>query len=300
MSKAAWIIFVVVLEIVGTLQASVGGEAMRANQPEGVIIVPTEGPETRSSIEISIIPTFGSDSEQFPQVLGGVLTTKQSFQVMPFDLRYRVGSKGTLSLEVPYIRRYQELQFAGESISATGAGIGDIGVGFEKTFRRERMSGWEGTFGLNLRLPTGRNVYDGLGDNELALGTGHYEIGAMLDFRRIADPLVTNIGLGLSYTLPRTYGDEHIRPGFGFTIRSGIGYALNDRWVLVEQLEYTRRPNVLLQGATTVQTELFDQAYITHGLIYNPFKDSNTYSLRFSLGLNNSSTDFVLCLSAGR
>jgi hypothetical protein len=178
--------------------------------------------------------------------------------------------------------------------------MGDIGIGFEKEFRRERMSGWEGTFGLNLRLPSGRNAYDGLGDNELALGTGHYEIGTMLDFRRIADPLVTNIGLGLSYILPRTYGNEHIRPGFGFTVRSGIGYALNDRWVLVEQLEYTRRPNVLLQGATTAQTELFDQAYITHGLIYNPSKGGNTYSLRFSLGLNNSSTDFVLCLSAER
>lgn len=78
MFKAAWIVSLVVLGIVGTLQASIGDEAMRVNQP-GVIIVPTSDRlDSGSSLDISVMPTFGSDSEQLTQVVGGVLTTKCS------------------------------------------------------------------------------------------------------------------------------------------------------------------------------------------------------------------------------
>jgi len=247
--------------------------------------------------EMSIQPIFGRDSQQNAQIFGDTMTATQSFELVLFDVRYKSSYRDTLNLNVPYIRRSEELRLgAADSIKATDAGTGDICFGFERSLPRVKLSGWDGTFGMNVNIPTGKSVYSDLGDDELPMGTGHYQTGIALDFRRIADPLVTNFGFGIDYTMPRTHDGMEIRPGFGFTLRSGIGYALNDRWVLTEQMEYTRQPNVLLQNIGTAQTEIMDQAYITHGLIYNPSRGGKIYSIRFTLGLNNASTDYMLTL----
>lgn len=253
-----------------------------------------------SPFEISVQPMFGTNSEEARQVIGGTLTTRQVFEVIPVALRYRLNSADTLCLNAPYVWRSEELRFADASLKAFGSGIGDVGLSLERAIRQGRLSGWDGTLGLDLRLPTGKSVYDGLNENELPLGIGHYEVGTTARFGRIADPFVLNFGIGVSYTLPRTYDNRRIRPGFGFTVQSGIGYAINDRWVLIEQLEYSRRPNALLEGPTSLQAKLFDQAYITHGLAYNPPRGGNAYSLRISLGINSASTDCVISLAAER
>lgn len=268
-----------------------------AGAEDAPVIIPTSALGNSTSLwELSMQPVFGSDSEQHPQIFGVTMTVHQSFEVMPFDVCYRSSHSDTLSLSVPYIRRSQELRLGAASTKSTDSGMGDISFGFERSLRRVKLSGWDGTFGTNVNVPTGKSVYSDPGDDQLPMGTGHYQTGITLNFRRISDPLVTNFGLGIDYTMPRTHNGMEIRPGFGFTLRSGIGYALNDRWVLTEQMEYTRQPNVFLQNIGAAQTEIMDQAYITHALIYSPSKGGKTYSLGFSLGLNNASTDYMLTL----
>jgi hypothetical protein len=269
-----------------------------AGAEEAPVLIPTPTlGNPGSPWEMSVQPLFGSDSQQNAQIFGGTMTIRQSFELVPFDVHYRSSNRDILSLSIPYIRRTEELRLgAADSIRSTDSGMGDISFGLKRSLRREKLSGWDGTIGMSLSLPTGQSVYSDLAEDQLPMGTGHYQTGVMLEFRRIADPLVTNFGFGIDYTMPRTHDGVEIRPGFGFTLASGIGYALNDRWVLTEQMEYTRQPNVFLQNIGTAQTETMDQAYITHALIYNPSKGGRTYSIGFSLGLNDASTDYMLTL----
>lgn len=255
---------------------------------------------TLSPWKVSLQPTFGSESEENPQLIGVSLTRQDTFEILPLEISYTPAFNRSFVVAIPYVRRREELSLGEESIATTDSGLGDIELRTDYIFRPKHMAGWDGSFGFDLTIPTGKSIYDNLGENELPMGVGHYGTGIHLNYRRISDPAVVNFGVGILYSWPRECNGEKIRPGFGFTAKTGIGYALSDRWIMTEELEFTRQPNVFLQSAFTATTETLDQAYITHSFLYNRSPDSASYSLQFSLGLNNQSTDFIMTFGRQR
>jgi hypothetical protein len=163
-------------------------------------------------------------------------------------------------------------------------------VTFEHEQPRLWKTAWDGTLGLSVGLPTGKSIYN-VRENEAPLGSGHYEVGGVLGASRIFDPFVFNAAGGLIYTLPRTMHGTRIAPGLGYLAQTSIGVALSDRWLLSEELNFTRRPNVLLSTPTDARTENTDQSYLKHGLIYTP-SGGQTLQMMFRLGLNSASPDY--------
>lgn len=217
------------------------------------------------------------------------MTLRRSAMTTTFSLSYDVNARNSLTVAVPFIRRQDEVIVGNGSVRTSGQGLGDIQVRFARSYPRLFKTAWSGTAELNLGLPTGKSVYD-TGEDQSPLGIGHYEVGAIAGVRRIFDPFIFNAAGGLSYTLPRNVGEARITPGLGYSAQTGFGYALSDRWVLSEQLGYTRRPNVFLSTATDAQTESIDQSFLSHSLIYRP-RGGHSLRLMFNLGLNAASPD---------
>jgi hypothetical protein len=225
-----------------------------------------------------------------------ILTVRRSYIIIPFSFRYELSRRNSLTVTVPFIRRQDELKLGSVSTKSSNQGLGDIQISFERTFSRLLRSSWDGSLQFNVGLPTGRSPYNSEG-NKSSLGTGHYELGGVVGVRRIFDPVAFNASFGINKTLPRTVQGERISPGLGYSAQTGIAYALSDRWVISEQLNYSRRPNVFLSNPLDTRTTVTDQAYLNHSLIYNPKGDAHTFRFTFNVGLNDASTDYGVGLT---
>lgn len=248
-------------------------------------------------LQISLDPAVGLDSQRLVFPGAPTFTVRRRFQQFPIGIRYRFGKADTVTLDLPFIRREEEILAEGKSLQRTSSqGLGDISIGYERNFPRLGKSAWSADAGFNLRLPTGKSIYE-IGENELPLGNGHYEIGGFLGLRRVADPVVFNIGFGVNYSLARDVGSTRVAPGLGFSLQSGIAYALNDRFALSEQLSFSRSNNVLLLNSFETASQKVDQAYLSHGLIFSGKRGGKVLRALLTLGLNDASTDYILSVS---
>ncbi|HLM58657.1 MAG TPA: pilus assembly protein N-terminal domain-containing protein [Pyrinomonadaceae bacterium] len=217
------------------------------------------------------------------------LTLRRSSAVTSFALSYDINGRDSLTVIVPYVRRKDEILVGDEAVKTEGRGLGDVQFRFERSFRRLFKTAWDGTAEFNLALPTGKSIYDA-GEGRSPLGIGHYEVGGVWGGRRLFDPFLFDAAFGISYTVPRTVGGARVAPGLGYSAQTGFGYALSDRWVLSEQLGYTRRPNVFLSSAADARTVAVDQSSLSHGLAYRP-RGGHVLHMKFNVGLNTASPD---------
>jgi hypothetical protein len=218
------------------------------------------------------------------------MTVSRSSSVTSVSIVDEIDARNSLTLNIPYVRRRDEITVGGNAIKTRGQGLGDIQMRFERLYPHLRKSAWDGSVEFDVGLPTGKSIYSA-GGNQSPLGIGHYEIGSILGVRRIFDPLIFNGALGINYALPRTVQETRITPGLGYSAQTGVGFALSDRWVFSEQMYYTRRPNVLLSTPTDAQTESTAQSSLSHSVIYRP-SGGNTIGITFNLGLNSASSDY--------
>lgn len=216
-------------------------------------------------------------------------TVRRSITVLPLSLRYALSPRNSLSVSVPFVRRVDEITVGEEKHRTLTQGLGDVQVGFERLYPRLRKSAWDGALDFGVSLPTGRSIYSG--GSGSPLGLGHPEVSGRVSVRRVFDPLAVNAALGLHYTVPRTEGGTRVSPGLGHTLQTGFAYALSDRWAFSEQLTYSRRPNVFLNGPGDTNVYKSDQSYLSHGLLFNPRNGGHVFRMAFNLGLTPASTD---------
>lgn len=215
------------------------------------------------------------------------MTVRRSSIVTMLTFQYEMSDHNSLTLSVPYIQRRDEIKAGGNSIETGGRGVGDIQMKFERSYPRMRKSAWDGTVEFDLGLPTGKSIYNAA-TNQSPLGIGHYEVGGVLGARRVFDPLAFNAAVGVSYALPRTIEGVRIAPGFGYQAQTGVAYAVTDRIGITQSLQYTRSPNVFLSTPPDARTVSTNQAYLRHGLVFNP-RGGHAVRMMFTMGLNPES-----------
>lgn len=262
------------------------------------------------ALSIGLEPAYGVDTQTFPTLVTYVdangdayveqvsTKVKRQFVEIPITLDWSPGRDDRLSAVFPYVNSEQVTTGPYGSAHARASGLGDIGLGWEHTFGRRPVGGWETGALLSVTFPTGRSVYDITSADALPLGTGHYQVGTGLVVRRLADPLAIYGSVGVSYTLPREFSGQRVSPGVGFTASSGVTWAMSDRWSLSEQISYMRRPNIFLASPTLTVTQNVDQAYLTQAVTYSSRRGDFLLRLMLSAGLNDASTDFVGGISA--
>jgi hypothetical protein len=219
-----------------------------------------------------------------------IMTVRRYSVITPLTVRFDIDPRNSLTAVVPYVRRRDEIKVGTSSVVTRGQGLGDVQVKFERSYARLRNSAWDGTLEFSAGLPTGRSIYNA-GANQSPTGLGHYEVGGVVGAQRVFDPMVLSAALGLSYTVPRTVQGTRVAPGLGYSAQTGFGYAVNDRLVFSEQLDYTRRPNVFLLSPTDAGTAAVSQSYLSHSLIYNAGR-GHALRMMFNLGLTPASSDY--------
>ena len=220
------------------------------------------------------------------------ITKRSSSQITTVSISVDIGEHNTLSGDVPYVRREDEVTAGGNSVKSRGRGLGDIQVSFEREQPRLFKTAWDGTAVFSVGLPTGKSIYN-VGANESPLGSGHYEVAGIFGVNRVFDPFVVKASGGLIYTVPRTVQGTRIAPGIGYMAQTGFGVGLSDRWVLSEEMSFIRRPNVLLATSIDAGTETADQAYLKHALTYSP-KGGHTLEVMSTFGLNPAAADYSI------
>ncbi len=254
--------------------------------------------------QITIEPTYGLDTTKTKfysdddgpgpnEPVEIDLTSRNAFQTIPISFQYSISPQQSLYLNIPYIFRSEELKGIGLTLNESRSGLGDIRLGYENQFNLSSESTWRGSLGIDLQTPTGSSQFNSNDVGLIPLGTGHYEITGTFGMQKVADPLIITYSTGVNYTCPRTLTGYRIKPELGYSIQTGLGFAINDRMILTEQLQYSRSSNVFLISNQTTETKV-DQAYITHSLIYNRGKNKSSYRFSLTTGLNDASTDIIL------
>lgn len=215
------------------------------------------------------------------------ITYERSAVSTVFSTRYELSELNSITVSVPHVRRRDEIKTGGTSIRTGNSGLGDVQVKFERLYPRLRKSAWDGTAEVTVGLPTGKSVYN-VDDNQSPLGTGHYEVGGVFGARRVFDPLAFNAAAGVNYALPRAIGGTRIAPGIGYQAQTGLVYTVTDRIGLTQSLQFTRSPNFFLSNSTDAQTVSRDQAYLRHGVVFNP-RGGHDLRVLFTLGMNPES-----------
>ncbi|HWS86393.1 MAG TPA: hypothetical protein VN282_05500 [Pyrinomonadaceae bacterium] len=302
--------------------AGVAAPAGRAAAPQRAAPPPVEVSRARRSsksrVEVSVRTELGSDKEvervwspEIPKPgklqeaasedIGAKLarsaesepsetiTRRSSSRVTTVSVGVDIGERNTLTAEMPFIQREDEVTAGGGSVKTRGQGIGDMLVSFQREQPRLWKTAWDGTAVLSVGLPTGKSVYN-VGENEAPLGSGHYEVAAFFGVSRVFDPFVVKAGGGPIYTVPRTVHGTRIAPGLGIMMQTGFSLGLSDRWVLSEEMGFMRRPNVLLSAPTDAGTATADQSYLKHTLTYSP-RCGHTFEATFKVGLNSAAAD---------
>ena len=272
---------------------------------------------TTSRLQVSFDSYFMTDTEQYPVVNAGhdgehdhqhgaaathgehdhetgeqqveFATVRRSVTVLPLSLRYQLSPRNSLTASVPFVRRVDEITVGKEKHKTLTQGLGDVQIGFERMYPRIRKSAWDGALDLSASLPTGRSIYSNKRGSPI--GLGHFELGGRMSIRRVFDPLAVNATVGLHYTVPRTESGMRVSPGLGHTLQTGFAYALSDRWAFSEQLTYSRRPNIFLNGPSDMKVYKSDQSYLSHGLLFNPRNGGHVFRMSFNVGLTPTSTD---------
>lgn len=212
--------------------------------------------------------------------------------VVPLTMRFMASPRDTITATVPYIRRDDRISFSGQSVRSRSDGLGDIQLAFDRRFDPGWES-WSGSWGIGVRLPTGKSVYN-LKEGESPLGTGHWELSGSAGLSRLFNHLTFRSNLAVTYAVPRVVNGVKFSPGWGHGFQTGIDYLASDRWTVSQQLVHLRRQNVFLTTPLDPATEIVNQAYLSHSLFFQPKRFSHAYRLRFDVGLNNTASDLSL------
>jgi len=264
---------------------------------------PRNIPATRQSLEdrfqLTVDPIFGFDKEkiQISEFGQDNIVFQQWYVVFPFNFQWKLSNRNRVSISIPFISRQDVVRSESSTLfSSKNNGLGDIQLTFEQDFSRVRKSNWDVFTGATASFPTGKSIYNNDPD-ESPLGLGHYVLGGFIGIRQVADPVLFSASVGLNYTLPRKVGPTHVKPGVGYSFQTGFGYALSDRWIFSEQLNYSLQPNIFLVNLSDTLINKTSQAYLSHSLIYNPKNKCQTFRFTYTQGLNNESTDYNIGLT---
>jgi hypothetical protein len=212
--------------------------------------------------------------------------------VIPLTMRFMASSRDTITATIPYIRRDDRISFSGQSVRSRSHGLGDIQLAFDRRFDPGWES-WSGSWGVGIRLPTGKSVYN-IKEGESPIGAGHWELSGSAGLSRLFNQITFRSNLAVTYALPRVVNGVKFSPGWGHGFQTGIDYLASDRWTVSQQLVHLRRQNVFLTTPLDQGTEIVNQAYLSHSLFFQPKRFGHAYRLRFDVGLNNTASDLSL------
>jgi len=219
--------------------------------------------------------------------------TKRSTDSLTGDLALRVGLPSDSQLEIGFPYRWRKVESATsvgftptDSSSQSGAGSGDVRVGFAKTLLREGL--WRPSL-------VGRIVWDtNTGerqDHGIFLGGGFHELRGSLTAIKRQDPVAFVGGLSYEYTFEK----DQLRPGRTISANFGSFIALSPETSLRLQLF----------GAHQKETEFLgrkiggsDQTVVTFVVGGSTLLARGTLlNLSAGIGLTRDADDFSITLS---
>ena len=269
---------------VASVQSPDNGISQAHNPNWSVSIEPIFGLHSKSVTVVEIPSNGNVSSSKFVSA-----TLHSSFEVSSLTVSYDTTRGSTITFAEPYIWRQQSLDVNGLKAAACSQGFGDATATFEQQFFVTRLLPWICKADLQVAMPTGNST------GELPLGTGYYVVSSDLAMQKVLDPIAVMGSIGLSYTLPKRVDSLWTSSGLGGSITTGIGYALTDRIVLSEELEYLRSTNIFVLDGNSLSSHV-DQGYITQSISFNNDRH-NVFRLAFSIGMNSNSNDCIADLT---
>jgi hypothetical protein len=161
-----------------------------------------------------------------------------------------------------------------------GVGLGDINWAFRYAAIHEDRGLPEVTLNVNAKADTG--------DEDRALGTGHWNVGTGVSLVKTIDPVVFFGSLGYTWTVEQ----KDVDPGDQIPYSIGMGFSLNDRVSL----------SMAMAGAAIRRTEINGNEIGGSGLDINSLQFTTTVQLAkrmyvepfVGFGLTDEASDFLV------
>lgn len=161
----------------------------------------------------------------------------------------------------------EEVRQGGTKSDNDEFGIGDTVFGLKAMLLREKEGRPEVILNLTGLAPTGDDPYSG-GENVVALGDGHWGVGAGLTLIKSYDPVILFAGLDYLYRFSRNAFNTRIEPGHQIGYNFGMGFAVNEAVTLSAQLQGNFRSKTEVGGVELEDSEL-EPISIRFGLTYS-------------------------------
>lgn len=173
----------------------------------------------RGEVSLDLVASYSQDYSLVPWYL-----TKNMTCNLSANLRLGISNRLEASLRLPFSLLVQD-QFVTSWEAYRSSGMGDPTLAVEYEVLQERFNRPATYLTAGFRLPLGKSVYDDLGSNELALGSGHYAAHCGLSFLKSIDPCVVYWGAQYLWTFKRgEYDPEDV-----LSYNGGLGWSLNQR-----------------------------------------------------------------------
>lgn len=226
--------------------------------------------------------------------IGYIVSPQMRVEAM-VPLRYR---RELVALENPSDHEGGAIDEDDERLSRTrevqGAGLGDVELALHLALPPAELGR---IFSVGVKMPTGKAPY-GLGDNEVALGSGHWSGQLGLHLQKVIDPVVLFGSVGYTHPFGREArirgekGPQWVLPGPSIRYTLGVGLAVNPRVVMTAMLEhvFTRPTRV---GQKTLKESETNSAVFSLGVRYQ-WPSGRAMRVQVGLGLTSDAPDFTV------
>lgn len=173
-------------------------------------------------------------------VVGNIVSNRIRREVALSSLTARLGLPGNFQLDVrtPYgYERVRTVSAGNQETSQRSMGLGDVQVGLSRQIAREHGRIPDLLADVSFKTKTGKDPF-GLGNNEIALGTGFYGAQTRITAVKSSDPMILFGSLSYGYNLPagKVIPDSqnaahnilvHFKPGDTYGLQLGSVLAVN-------------------------------------------------------------------------
>jgi hypothetical protein len=217
------------------------------------------------------------------------------YSVLGLNVGIHDRAEGWVNLPIGYVLAYENSIFQPETRQSK-LGLMDISFGLTGLLWTETDDRPEATISLSASAPTGEEPYDV--DKIYSLGTGHWSMGAGLNFVKSVDPAIMFGGIsGTHYWPHRQYGQVFAYDELAWNYYWGVGFAINERLSMSTRLNGAYQPALKADG---VQANLStDPMWATFSFGY--MMDSHlVLEPQFSFGLNGDAGDPQISLAISK